>query len=89
MKLKCIGGTNDGEWHYTNGPDKVGDWVKIPEENRLSILDYNPSKVPEITTLNYNIYKIGCFHFSKDDRYLFLHPEDWTAEEAIKHQFDK
>jgi hypothetical protein len=45
---------------------------------------------PTISNLiDYYIYRIAVFHFSKDDKYYFLVPEGQTDKEAILYQFSK
>lgn len=90
--LKCIGGKRDGFMWAVEDKYRVNDFVRIPETLRLSIADFmkSPREVlDETIAANYLVYKISTFHFSKDDRYDFLIPEDWTNKQAVLHQFAK
>ncbi len=89
MKIKCIGGPNDDEWHYTEGRNNIGEWIRVPEKQYTSAIMFNPDEAPTISTINFNIYIIDCFHFSRDDVYYFLRPSDWTNKQAMLHQFSK
>lgn len=87
MRIKCIGGPNDDEWHYTQSPDGLYDCVRIYEKQpAISVMNLGAISA---TSINYNIYIIDCFHFSKDDVYYFLRPSDWTNKQAMLHQFSK
>lgn len=86
MILKCIGGQFDGEWHQAYEPNRVGDCVKIQKLPEPAKMHFDPADAMAIT---YYVYIIDCFHFSKDERYLFLRPDDWTNKRAMIHQFNK
>lgn len=90
MKLKCLGGINDGEWHEIDSYYRNGDWIKIHQPSQmLSVLEFNPEKIPSMVTEKYEIYRVTSFHFAKDDEYKFLVPKNWTDKEAILHQLKK
>lgn len=86
MRMKCIGGPCDDEW-FEPPYDRIGDAVQVMEKekviNTLTLGAIQP------TSINYYIYIIDCFHFSKDDRYLFLRHESLTNKQAVLHQFSK
>lgn len=93
MKLKCIGGVFDGEWHYASDECKFGDSVRIankPKSYDASVTYFPFTKeAMKAVTVDYIIYQIDCFHFSKDDIRYFLKPEGWTNKQALEYQFDK
>ena len=93
MKLKCIGGVCDGEWHHTPYAPKIGDQVRVSDKPKPYDADvaYFPFSKEAIkaVTIDYIIYQIDCFHFSKDDVYYFLKLEGWTNKQVLEHQFDK
>lgn len=88
MKLKCIGGHADGDYFTVPNGMRKSAILKVPE--RLTkMAPLNLREIPEMATMNYYEYEIDCFHFSKDDKYYFLRPVEWTNKQAIMHQFDK
>ena len=87
MKLKCIGGPNDGEL-FDVGNRRLHDHINIPRKEQLSISPMTLGSI-EPTALRYDVYVITCFHHSKDNVYYFLRPDDWSNEQAIEHQFSK
>lgn len=90
MKLKCIGGVRDGEYMYVDSYYKRGDWVKVPEHQKLNTAElFNPNKIPEKITIKYDIYKVESLFFSKADEIMFLIPQHWTVKEAILFQLNK
>jgi len=93
MKLKCIGGPNDGEWHDTGIFNRVGDCIRVQQRKDFKeALACNPFDLDEMqktVVIQFKLYMIDCFHFAKDDRYLFLRPQEWSSKQAIMHQFDK
>jgi hypothetical protein len=82
MKMKCIGGEADDQYHEVDmNLYRVNDAIKIMKA---------PIFNPTISNLiDYYIYRIAVFHFSKDDKYYFLVPEGQTDKEAILYQFSK
>jgi hypothetical protein len=86
--MKCIGGPCDDEW-FEPPYRKIGDSARVPEKAK-SVLDYDIDiTVPVPVAMTVHIYIIDCFHFSKDDRYLFLRHESLTNKQAMLHQFSK
>jgi hypothetical protein len=99
MKLKCIGGLNDGEWHEIENDRRIGERVRVAEKQEFKVINskyiediYKESK--EAMTLKYNIYRIEvlrCKNFNNADAVdmKILIPHDWHIWEAILHQFSK
>lgn len=88
MKLKCIGGVRDGEYIYVDHYYKIGDYIRLPE--KIKPIEYNPDKIiPEELIVKYDMYKVSCLHFSKDDFIMFAIPVNWTNKEAILFQLNK
>ena len=86
--MKCIGGPCDDEW-FEPPYRRVGDSVLVPEEYKMSVLDYATNAQIMPVRMTVHIYIIDCFHFSKDDKYLFLRHESLTNKQAVLHQFSK
>ena len=42
MKVKCIGGPNDGEWYDVPDNYRLNDQIKIPQKIKYEISDYMP-----------------------------------------------
>jgi len=90
MRMRCLGGPNDGEWWDVNTAIyKVGDVYKIPEISKLSVMDFDPNKVPELITQKYNLYRVCKLHFNKDDVYYFLALNEWTDKQALIYQIER
>lgn len=95
MHWKCIGGTMDGAYYHINGQKedfKIGDSFRIMGPQKpFKISNYIPSyeEIKKEMTIDYYVYRLARFHFSKDDTYEFLVPEGWDDKRAILHQFSK
>jgi hypothetical protein len=87
MKLKCIGGPCDDEWYSSQHEIRMYDLVRVPEKQATASM-FNPY-IAQSLEINYHIYVIDCFNFSKDDVYYFLRHEKLTNKEAMLHQFSK
>lgn len=91
-KLKCIGGSHDGEWIYVDqNANRLGDIIRVVQHQELMPLtsDFNINSIPDKITVQYNMYKLEVFNFSKEDKHFFLVPYNWTAKDAIIFQFNK
>lgn len=87
MKLKCIGGVCDGEWQHISHVPKIGDQVRIAAKPKPHLsFTKEPMKA---VIVDYVIYQIDCFYFSRNDIRYFLKPEGWTKKQALEYQFDK
>lgn len=88
MRLKCIGGPNDGEYHESRDK-RYGDLVNIPQFEPMSICcDVNA--VPEITKVNYAYYRIEKLGWQLDSNikeWNFLLYEKLTIPEIFNKLF--
>lgn len=91
MMMRCLGGPNDGEWYRVDlNLHRYNDYYRIPVKPKSLIVNFLPEEyVPKYITVSYNLYRISYFCFSKDDRYWFLVPKNWTDKKAIIHQLEK
>ena len=86
MKMRCLGGPNDGEWCDINTAIyRVGDCYKLPQVVGL----FDPDKIPELITDRYGLYRVCKLYFNKDDIYYFLAPNDWSDMQALVFQLEK
>lgn len=88
--VRCLGGENNGEYcHVDIERHRVNDLVKIPEKLKPAKIFSVSEPLPDIAECNYIYYRLACLNLSKDERLLFLVPENWTDRQAIEHQFRK
>lgn len=73
MKLKCIGGPNNGEYHIVDDLHHVGDAWKVKQKNEYKVsFDMPlPDEMPEFVTEKYEIYIIDRMSYIKPDRKTF------------------
>lgn len=90
MRMRCLGGPNDGEWHDVNTAiHRPGDIYIIHEKKKLSPVGLcDPDKIPEIITQKYNHYRV-CLFCSKEDDYYYLVPNNWTDMQGLVFQIER
>lgn len=94
MKLKCIGGPNDGEWHEVQENLHLNDVVQIQGKIKSCYTWEMPEYLQDTITINYNWYIIKELRYKsvyardfKWFRYLIPHNEDeW---ECLVKQLEK
>lgn len=88
MKVICIGGPNDGEWHFAPDEARINDWIKVPKKLDTVCVNFDLDLIPNVS-ISYNEYRLSRFHFSKDDVYWFMVPIDWTDKQGIKYSIER
>lgn len=88
MKLKCIGGPNDNEYHDVFDYLKNGDCISIKEKQELSLCN-NLNSIPDSISVKFEIYKLAVIFLDNQISYKFLIHSSMTFGEAIKYQFKK
>lgn len=96
MKLKCIGGPNDGEIIDVRNDLKYGDAVQVRTIPNFKVLDYIPSyeesRDTMVTKIEIYIYEILNWSYDgkkKELPILFLRYNKLKLWEAVEHQFQK
>lgn len=87
MKLKCIGGPNDREYHDVHREYGEGNIVRILCYSKLSIADYQPSPIPDRVTIEYNFYIVTVIKYMENDRlseFKFLRYQGMSVSEALR-----
>lgn len=75
MYWKCIGGPMDGTHFQIDGQKenfKIGNSFKVMgSQKKFKVLDYIPSlkEQQKEIKIDYYIYRLARFHFSKNDTY--------------------
>lgn len=76
MKLKCIGGKNNGNWWEVSNDYRIHEIVKIfiPEYMPITA-DFDFTKVTEISqTFDVEYYKIEILRFNKNEWRILILP---------------
>ncbi len=96
MKLKCIGGSCDGQSLWVDHDYLViGDRKPVIKHQYSRFEDFNPSEpIPKTIEYNVEYYQIDClkYSYSKDkepNEIWFLRPPNLTTFDAIQFQFLK
>lgn len=85
--LKCIGGTNDGEYYEVENAIRVGDTIQIHQRVAVPVLaELNP--LPEKVAMKSSLYSIRIIS-SDSDKIFYLALVKWTDKQAIEFQFAK
>lgn len=86
MKMKCIGGENEGKYFNVHEYDsKEGAVIRLPINTKTS-LAYRPLEISDKITLDVEYYKVCTWNFG-DLRILFLAPVDWEYERIGRYIF--
>lgn len=96
MRLKCVGGPNDGEIFKVRNDIKYGEAIQIPTKQEFKILDHIPSYEESMkamtTTIEIYIYEILKYSYDGKKEELpiiFLRYHKLKLWEAVEHQFTK
>lgn len=88
MKLKCIGGPNDREYHDVPKYQCEHDMVRIYCYSKLNIADYHqPSPIPDRVTIEHNFYIVTVIKYMENDRlseFKFLRYQGMSVSEALR-----
>lgn len=97
--IPCIGGPCDKQKYLTDRERllkykclRIGDQVRMMGKSKpFKIKNHIPSyeEMCDKITIDYYIYRVAVFHFTKDEYYLYLVSEDWSDKDAVKYQFRK
>ena len=71
MKIKCIGGKCNGNFHYIESYYRQGDVINVPLINEVSV-SFDPNKLPELTQ-EYDIYKLELVGYNRKFWKILLH----------------
>lgn len=85
--LKCIGGTNDGEY-YEVGNLKYGDLFQIHQQVGAPVMLSLETIMPDKIDFKVSVYKITEIRCN-NKQLIFMKPSDWTDERALEWQFSK
>lgn len=90
MKLKCIGGENDGKYFDNNRNYlKNSDLVRMPiYPKEISLMNDPYDEPPKNLTIEYETYRVVSI-VSDGEEFKFLIPVQWSTMRAVKHQFGK
>jgi len=91
MKVKCIGGPNDGEWHYIEDYNRLNDMVQIRGKIELSVGNYlpHPDEIPKIVSQNINLYILKQLHYTNKEVFKYLIPVGEDEWECLVKQLEK
>jgi hypothetical protein len=98
MKLKCIGGPCDGDFHSVDNNFRSGDLTRVPAKIEFNIgsfeeelTAFREGRTPKNFSIPYYMYKLSTLHFSDrgNDILKFLIPVEWSDREAVIYQFGK
>jgi hypothetical protein len=91
MKLKCIGGPENGQVVDVASHYQENDQIQVHAKIEFDIIDFQESlqafregKTPNSMSVPYHYYKILVIRFSKTSRLECLVPMNWTHEDAIR-----
>jgi hypothetical protein len=90
MRIRCVGGLHDGEWHDID--PRKNDVVlhkPTPIDIHQAVIT-RMSAAPFFEQTRYTVRRIcASDHDERYDVVTFLAPENWSDPEAIRHQFAK
>ena len=92
MKVKCIGGPNDGEWHHVPDYNRLNDQVRIPQKVEFKVLDYFPlpDEISAIVAQRYNFYMLKELYYkNKETVFRFLIPIGEDEWKCLVKQLEK
>ena len=95
MKVKCIGGPNDGEWYDIPDNYRLNDQIKIPQKIKYEISDYMPASYEEIRdliTVKLELYILKELRYNRNgitEKFQYLIPSGQDEWECLKAQLEK
>lgn len=99
MKIKVVGGPNDGEWVEAPANLRIGEIVRIAIAPKFEVIpNFDTKNLSDIydetmqsMTIKYTYYTIRSLHFSRHDKnnLYYLAPQDWSDYQAMRHQMEK
>ena len=91
MKVKCIGGPNDGEWIVLSDNHKLHDQIRIAAKVEFKVLDYLPSidQIPNIVNQSYNYYILKYLKYKDGLTFWYCIPVGANEWECLVKQLEK
>jgi hypothetical protein len=89
MRLKCVGGPNDGLMQTLPDNYRVGDAWRVAQPPKEMLLSDDPTNLADRpTNIEYVEYVLDYLRFDNDTLY-FLRHTSMSVKRAIFHQFSK
>lgn len=90
MRVKCIGGPNDGEWYNVDSHFRSGDHYRIAVNSKLSIANYSPDyQIPQSVTIQYNEYVLHYLRGPRKEEFKYMTPYGAYAWDCLVKQLEK
>ena len=91
MKVKCISGPNDGEWHHVPDYSKLNDQIRIPAKVEFKVLEYipHPNEIPKSVAQNYNYYILKNLRYKDRMTFWYAIPIGEDEWECLVKQLEK